>query len=59
MNEITTLAESVALFLKTAEISNDKPGGHEMGAVMVSKYAPSYEDLKELIYKYDIKTTLA
>ncbi|HTB48690.1 MAG TPA: FAD-dependent oxidoreductase [Verrucomicrobiae bacterium] len=38
-------------------ICNDKPGGYEMGAALLSKHTPSYKDLKDIIEKYDVKTT--
>lgn len=39
-------------------VCNSKPGGYEMGAVLVSKHSESYRDLMQLIEKYDIPTKL-
>jgi hypothetical protein len=41
--------------LTDGSIANGKPGGYEMGAVMIAKYAPSYRALNKLIERYDIE----
>lgn len=43
--------------MEDGTVSNDKPGGYEVGAVLMSKHAPSYSRLKEIIEDSGIETS--
>lgn len=38
-------------------ICNDKGGGYEMGATLLTKHTPSYADLRNILDKYDVAVT--